>query len=77
MSGAISKPRILTGESLGHWSWAHKLNHWAIGPAPILLGLNSISSNKILLCKYLYQILIAATTNYPTNQLKLWKIMIL
>ena len=34
MSGAMSTPRIQTGETLGHQSRVHKLNHLATGPAP-------------------------------------------
>ena len=34
MSGDRSTPRIRTGETLGHGSRAHKLNHSAMGPAP-------------------------------------------
>ena len=33
MSGAMSAPRIRTGETLGRCSGACKLNHWAMGPA--------------------------------------------
>ena len=34
MSGAMSSPRIQTGETLGRRSGAHELNHSATGPAP-------------------------------------------
>ena len=34
MSGAVSVPRIRTGETLGHRSGAHELNHSATGLAP-------------------------------------------
>ena len=34
MSGAMSAPRIRTGETLGRQSGAHELNHSAMGPAP-------------------------------------------
>ena len=33
MSSAMSAPRIQTGETLGHRSRAHELNHSATGPA--------------------------------------------
>ena len=36
MSGAMSPPRIRTGETLGCRSGAHELNHSAMGPAPII-----------------------------------------
>ena len=35
MSSAMSAPRIQTGETLGHRSGVRKLNHSAVGPAPI------------------------------------------
>ena len=34
MSGAMSVPRIRTGETLCHHSRAQELNHLATGPAP-------------------------------------------
>ena len=34
MSGAMSVPRIQTGETLGSRSLARELNHSAMGPAP-------------------------------------------
>ena len=45
MSSARFAPRIQTGETPGHWSGAHKLNHLATGPAPatIVILLKSTS----------------------------------
>ena len=34
MSGAVSTPRIQYGETLGHQSRVHELNHSAMGPVP-------------------------------------------
>ena len=46
MSGAMSMPRIPTGEILGHRSRARELNHSATGPAPY--PINSLEQNRNL-----------------------------
>ena len=56
MSGAMSAPRIWTGETLGHQSRAHELNHSATGPAPYQILKGVYDPKRVKSCCFQRQV---------------------